>query len=107
MVAVIGQPDRLVGRHENAVRADENAFAPGPQQITLSVEHAHRMLAAIEGVDIVVLVDADGRDIGVELHAGREFCPTLGHLVAIAVRPEYHRHGVPLVFCVGAIIEAP
>jgi len=51
------------------------------------------MLAAIEGVDIVVPVDADRGDIGVELHAGRELCPVVLDLVAVAVGPEYRRHG--------------
>jgi hypothetical protein len=93
MVSVVGQPDRVVRRHEHAVRPRENALAPGAQQVALAVEHAHRMLTAIEGVDVVVLVDADRRDIGIELHAGRQFRPVVGNLIAIAVCSEHDRHG--------------
>ena len=75
VVAVVGQPDRLVRRHVDAVRPREDALAPGAQQVAVAVEHEHRVLAAVEGVDVVVLVDADRRDIGVELHAGRQFRP--------------------------------
>jgi len=35
------------------------------------------MLAAVESVDVVVFVDPDRRDIGVELHAGRQFGPVV------------------------------
>jgi hypothetical protein len=75
------------------VRPQENALAPGAQEIAVAVEHAHRVGAAIEGVDIVVFVDADRRDIGVELVARRQFGPALGDLVAVAVRAQYDRHG--------------
>ena len=94
VVAVIGQPDRVVRRHEDAVRAQEHALAPAPQEIALAVEHAHRMLAAVEGIDVVVFVDPDRRDIGVEFHAGRQFGPAIIYLVAVTVRPQYDRHGV-------------
>ena len=59
MAAVVGQVDRVVGAHMDAVGARILAFAPGAQKISLAVEHHHRVLAAPEGVDIVVLVDAD------------------------------------------------
>src|SRR6516165_9342173 len=51
------------------------------------------MLAAIKGIDIVVLIDADRRDIGVELHAGRELRPVVLDLIAVAVGSEYRGHG--------------
>ena len=61
----------------------------------MAIEHDHRMGAAIERIDIVVLVDADRGDIGIELVAGRQFCPIVDHLEPEAVRSEYHRHGTP------------
>ena len=61
VVAVVGQPDRVVRRHVDAVRPHEDALAPRPQEIAVAIEHAHRVLAAIEGVDVVVLVDPDRR----------------------------------------------
>ena len=73
VVAVIGQPDRVVGRHEDAVRAAKHPLAPGAQEIAVAVEHEHRVLAAIEGVDVVLRVDADRGDIGVELLPGGSF----------------------------------
>src|SRR5215470_1597370 len=67
VVAVVGQPDRVVGRDMDAVRLamgpGKDAFAPGAQQVTVPVEHRDGMLAAIEGVDIVLAVNADRRDI--------------------------------------------
>src|SRR6516165_4417319 len=50
------------------------------------------MPAAIKGINIVVPVDADRRDIGVELHAGRELRPVVLDLIAVAIGPECRRH---------------
>ena len=94
MVAVIGQPERFVRRHEDAMRPHEDALAPAAQQIAVAVEDAHRMLAAVEGIDIVVLVDADRRDIGVEFVAGRQFRPALGNLVPVPLRAQHDRHAL-------------
>jgi hypothetical protein len=93
VIAIIGQPDRVVGRHEHAMGARVYPLAPAAQQIALAVEHAHRVLAAVEGVDVVVLVDADRGDIGVELHPRRQFRPAVIDLVAVAVRAQYDCHG--------------
>src|ERR1700758_3069329 len=110
VVAVVGQPDRIVRRHVDAMRPHEDALAPRAQEIAVAVEHTHRVLAAVEGVDVVFLVDADRGDVGVELHAGRQLSPIVGHIVTIGVRSKYYRHGV-LPICespdeFAAIIEA-
>jgi hypothetical protein len=76
------------------VRSQEDALAPGAQQVAVAVEHAHRVLAAVEGVDVVVLVDSDRRDVGVELHARRQLRPAVVDLVAVAVGAQYDRHGI-------------
>ena len=59
VVAVVGQPDRVVRRDMDAVRPGEDPLAPGAQQIAVVVEHRDRMVAAVEGVDIVLPVDPD------------------------------------------------
>jgi hypothetical protein len=38
-------------------------LAPGAQKIAVAVENHHRVLAAIEDIDIVVPVDADAADL--------------------------------------------
>src|SRR5437762_2154622 len=59
VIAVIGQPDRVVGRHVDAMGPGEDALAPGAQQIASLIEDRDRVIAAIEGVDIVLAVDPD------------------------------------------------
>jgi hypothetical protein len=97
MVAVICQENRVVRRHVDAVGTLEDALPPRPQEISVAVEHDHRVFAAIEAVDIVVFVDPDRRDIGIEGPAIRQFGPVVNDLVTKAVRPEYYRHGGPLL----------
>jgi hypothetical protein len=63
MTAIIGQKHRIVERHVNAVRTGILAFAPRSQEITGAVEDHHRVLAAVEHIDIVVTVDADPADL--------------------------------------------
>src|SRR6516165_5167017 len=89
----------FVARHKDAVRADKHRPAPAAQKIAVAVEHTHRMLAAIEGVDIVMAVDADRRDIGVELHARRKLGPIVADLIAVGVRSKCDRHGGSSLFC--------
>ena len=86
MVAIVGQPDRVVRRHVDAVRAHENAFAPGPQEIAFAIKHVHRVLAAVKGVDVVVLVDPDRCDIGIEGPTFGQFGPVVDDLVPKGVR---------------------
>ena len=62
VTAIVGEPDRVVGRHEDAVGAGKHSFSEGAQEIAVAVEHDHWMLAAIEHIDIVVPVDADAAD---------------------------------------------
>ena len=59
MPAVVGEEHRVVGRHMDAVRPRVLALAPRAQEVALAVEHHHRMVAAIEDIDIVVAVDPD------------------------------------------------
>src|SRR5262249_53070860 len=63
MVAIVRQPNRVVGRDMHAVRLamgpGKDAFAPGAQQLAIVVEYRDRMLAAIEGINIVLAVHPD------------------------------------------------
>ena len=54
VIAVVGQPQRVVGRHVDAVRAVEDPLAPGAQEVALAVEDDHRVRAAVERVDPVL-----------------------------------------------------
>ena len=76
----------------DSVRAAKQALAPRAQEIAVAVEDAHRVRAAIEGVHAILRVDADGRDVGVELHARRQLGPVIDDLVAILARPKDDRH---------------
>ena len=91
MVAVIGQPDRVVGRDMDAVRPAEDAFAPGAQQVAVFVEHRDRVVAAVEGVDVVVAVDADRGDIAEHDLVG-DFGPVFVDLEGIGAVAEPNRH---------------
>ena len=59
MAAVIGQEHRVVGGHMHAMRPWILALPTRAQEIAGSVEHHHRVLAAVEDIDVVVAVDAD------------------------------------------------
>ena len=59
VVAVIGQPHRVIRPHVQAVRAGKQPLPPGAQEIAGAVEHDHRVLAAVEYIDVVAAIDAD------------------------------------------------
>jgi hypothetical protein len=92
VIAVVGQPYRVVGRHEHAVRARKQTFAERAQEVSVAVEYDHRMLAAIEDVDVVVPVDADVADL-LERPARWELRPVLDGLVrVVAAADDRHAH---------------
>ena len=82
MVAVVGAVERVVAVDVDAVRAAEQAFAPGAQEVAVAVEHHHRMLAAVEDVDAVLAVDGDRRDVA-ELPAVGQLGPVLDHAITM------------------------
>ena len=63
MPAVVGQIDRIVRSHMDAVRPRVLALAPRPQEISPSVEHDDRVLATVEDIDVIVVVDPDRSDL--------------------------------------------
>jgi hypothetical protein len=97
VVAVVGQPQGLVGRHVDAVGAMEHALAPGAQEVAVAIQHDHRVLAPIERVDAILLVDAHRGDVGVEFLPRRQLCPAVDDLVSIGARAQDDRHFVFLL----------
>src|SRR5215469_1557727 len=97
MVAIVRQPDRVVGRDMHAVRLamgpGKDPFAPGAQQIALAVEYRNRMVAAIEGVDVILAVDPDRSAIA-EHDLVRDFRPALLDLECPLAAAEHHGHRV-------------
>ncbi len=97
VVAVVGQPQGLVGRHVDAVGAMKDTFAPGAQEVAVAIQHDHRVLAPIECVDAILLVDPDRGDVGVELLPRRQLRPAVDDLVPIGARAQDDRHFVFLL----------
>jgi hypothetical protein len=47
----------------DAVRSWVLPLAPRPQEVAVAVEHDHRVVAAVEDIDIVAAVDPDPADL--------------------------------------------
>src|SRR5262249_8540130 len=106
VIAVIGQPDRLVRRHMHAMRAVENVLAPGPQKIAVAVEHDHRMLTAVEAVHMILPIHAHAGDVA-KTPAFRQFRPTLLRSIRVVAGADYQCHGsFPLVARPSAVSRA-
>src|SRR5580700_4356866 len=97
MAAIVGQVDRLVPADMDAVRAGILSLAPGAQEITLAIEHHHRMVAAIEDVDIVLRIDANRADF-LEGPAVRQFRPVLDDAVFEVAGADNDRHALSPFF---------
>ena len=94
VVPVVGQKHGFVGRHVQAVRARKQTLAPGTQKITLSVENHHRMVAAVEDVNVVLFVNADRSDLTHD-HAGGNPRPIIELLIAIVTLTDCNGHLSP------------
>src|SRR5690242_21832032 len=91
MASVVGQIDRVVGTHVDAMRPRVLSLAPGAEEITVAVEHHHRMVAAVEDVDVVVPVDADRADL-LERPAVGQLRPVLDNAIPVVPGPDDDRH---------------
>ena len=80
--AVVGQVDRVVGSHVDAVRPRILPLAPRSDKVAGAIEHHHRVVAAVEDIDVVVVVDADCADL-LERPAVRQLRPVLDDAVAV------------------------
>ena len=94
MIAVVGEEHRVVRRHVQAMRAREQPLTPGAQEIAFAVEHHHRMLAAIEHIDVVLLVDAHRADF-VQRPSRRHLRPVVDLLVTVVAAADDDGHGFP------------
>src|SRR6185437_1539070 len=92
VVAIVGAPDRVIRTDMHAVRAVEQALAPGTEEVARPIEHRHRVFAAGEDVDVVLAVDADGGDLPV-MPSGGQRAPVLGHFVAVFAFTDDDGHG--------------
>ena len=91
VVAIIGAIEMVVGVDMQTVRTVEQAFAPAPEEISLAVQHHHRMVAAVEDIDAVLAVDRDGSGVS-QAPAVRQLGPVFNHAVTVFARAENGRH---------------
>ncbi len=91
MAAIIGQIDRIVRPHMDAVRPRILPLAPGAQKAPFAVEHHDRVLAAIEDIDIVLVVDPDRADL-LERPTIRQLRPILDDTVFEIASANDDRH---------------
>src|ERR1700687_1356191 len=91
MSAVVGQEHRVVGRDVDAVSAWILTLAPGTQEVAGAVEHHHRMLAAVEHIDVVTAVHADPADF-LERPAVGQFRPIGAHSISVCATADDHSH---------------
>ena len=87
----------------DTVRAVEHPFAPGAQQIAIGIKHCNRVLAAIEGIDPILPVDAD-RCAVTQGNFVRQLRPIVVDLKGVLASPELNRHALsPLcsAICLG------
>src|SRR6185503_1091333 len=95
VAAVIGAIEDVVCVDVQAMRARERALSPRPDEVALTVEDDHRVLAAVEAVDAVLAVHRDGGHV-LELPPFRQLGPVLDHAVAVLACAENGRL-VPLI----------
>jgi hypothetical protein len=62
MIAIIRAPKNIIGADMKAMRATEDAFAPGGQKGAIAVKHRDGMCAAAENKDAVLAIDGDRCD---------------------------------------------
>ena len=85
VIVVVGQVDRVVRPHVDAVRALEDALAPRAQHVAVLVEDDDRMVAAVKRVDLVLAIDADGRDV-VQIPSVGPLRPAFDSAVGVVAR---------------------
>src|SRR5262245_14945374 len=94
VIAVIGAIERVVCVDVEPVRAAEHALPPGAQKVSITVEHHHGMLPAVENIDLVLAVDRDRGDV-LERPTVRQLRPVLHHPIAMLATAQNYRHSRP------------
>jgi len=82
VAAVVGAVQDVVRVDMQAVRTRKGALAPGAQEVSVAVEHDHRVLAAVERIDAVLAVHRHRGDV-LELPALGQLAPAFDHPVPI------------------------
>src|SRR5438105_12192880 len=59
VITVVGAEERSIGARGDAMSAWEEVFPPRAQEVAMAVEHHHRMLTAVKGIDVVIGVYPD------------------------------------------------
>src|SRR5712672_3608358 len=91
MAAIIGQIDRIVRPHMNAVRPRILALAPRAQEVALAIEYHDRVFPAVENIDVVVGADPDRPDL-LEGPSVRQLRPILDDAVLEIAGANNDRH---------------
>src|SRR5215813_4604701 len=90
MAAIVCEEHRVVWRHMDAVRSRVLSFAPRPQNVTFAIEDDHRVLTAVENVNVVVVIDADPANL-LEGPTLWQFCPVGDNAVLELAGSDDHR----------------
>ncbi len=93
VAAVVGAVEVVVRIDVQAVGARERAFAPGREEISVAIEHDHRVLAAIEHVDAILAVDRHRGGV-LEFPAFGQPGPVFHHLIAVLAAAQDCAHRV-------------
>src|SRR5262249_8891089 len=81
VVEVVRTIHCVIRPNEKAMRAREQALAPGIQKRAVAIEDDDAMLAPREEEDTIARIGGDRRDLGPR-HARRELCPSVVGVVA-------------------------
>jgi hypothetical protein len=90
VISIIGAVKILIRTDMYTVGALEQAFAPGAQEVALTIEDDHWVSAAIEEVDLILLVDGNTRNV-IQLPPS-ELAPVPRHFVAELPLSHCRRH---------------
>lgn len=95
VVAFVRQVEVAVGTPVDAVGAGEDFLAPRAEETAVAVEHDHRVLAAVEDEDAVLVVDCDPGYVD-QIPALGQIAPlTVVCAVRVLTRAEHHAHARP------------
>src|SRR5580692_12984 len=90
MAAIVREEHRIVWRHVDAVGSRILPLTPRPQKVALAIEDDHRVLTAVEHVNVVVAIDADPANL-LEGPAVGQFCPLGNDAVSELTGSDDHR----------------
>jgi hypothetical protein len=86
---IIGAVDGIVRTDAAAVSATEESLSPRMNYVAIAIEDDYRVLAAIQDIDLVFLVNSDSTDIK-EAPAFGQLCPTINQFIPMLSRTIWH-----------------